>query len=463
MKYILLLLWLLPSLFSDAQETSARVFTAEELREDLDFWQDFLERKHPLLYLYRSKASIDSCFEIARQQISGPMDEREFYLLLAPLAAFIQDGHNSITPSERRMETLRESEFLFPLQLAYAGGKLYVSQNLSGETVPPPGAEIIAIGDTPAGEIVDSIWPLLVREGHSIQLPLSSLVKIFRFYYHLLYGVREEYPVVWRGANGEAYSTVVKGRALAAIQEAASAQRGLHEAGIRLEIIDSLGAGVLTIRSFHPPTIRKQYGMHFRKEVSGHFRQLQQAGVSGLVLDLRGNEGGNPAYVRFALQYLFDKPFTQAASCRVVKKRNASDFFERTRKTWFPAYGIGTFSPKKNSFKGDVVVLTDEGTFSAGVIMAGVLKKHRRAVVVGRETGGNPVIMAGYLIKTSWELPHTRLQIAPGTLCTIYEELSQNTGSGLIPDYLVNIVQEDITGAKDTCLEFALGLITNGR
>lgn len=105
----------------------------------------------------------------------------------------------------------------------------------------------------------------------------------------------------------------------------------------------------------------------------------------------------------------------------------------------------------------------NEGTFSAGVIFASVLKKYNRAVFIGNETGGNPIIMAGYLINTSWKLPNTKIQISPGTLCTIYDDLNLNQGRGLVPKYMINTTAEDLISNNDRTLNYTIKLICESK
>ncbi|MBK7038600.1 MAG: hypothetical protein IPH42_20280 [Bacteroidetes bacterium] len=132
---------------------------------------------------------------------------------------------------------------------------------------------------------------------------------------------------------------------------------------------------------------------------------------------------------------------------------------ERNKKSWFPFYGIGKFQPKKNNFKESVYVLINESTFSAGVILASTLKRENRATFIGTETGGNPVIMSGFFMRSTWQLPNTRIQITPATLATIYNPIELNTGRGLIPDHIIELTPEQLALSEDVYLNYTLDLI----
>ena len=104
-------------------------------------------------------------------------------------------------------------------------------------------------------------------------------------------------------------------------------------------------------------------------------------------------------------------------------------------------------------------MLINESTFSAGVILASTLKRENRATFIGTETGGNPVIMSGFFMRSTWQLPNTRIQITPATLATIYNPIELNTGRGLIPDHIIELTPEQLALSEDVYLNYTLDLI----
>ncbi len=96
-------------------------------------------------------------------------------------------------------------------------------------------------------------------------------------------------------------------------------------------------------------------------------------GATGLVLDLRGNGGGDPATVaRIAGLLLGDT----AVHLSTVVYRH------RERQWWTPELPVGT------AISADLAVLVGPGTFSSGEALAYHLQAQGRATVVGAPTPG---------------------------------------------------------------------------
>ncbi|MBL0009066.1 MAG: hypothetical protein IPP25_18325 [Saprospiraceae bacterium] len=439
------------------------IFSITQLQEDFNYWRHRIESKHPLVYLYTPKNQVDRCFDSLYQEIKYPMTELAFIKLLTPIAALIQDGHTYVIPSKTALDSLRSSEYLLPLEVKCIDDRLYVTQDLSTSAVPLTGLEITAINTTTTKDILSLLLSNLGRDGNNYQHAYAAINESFRFHFHTFFGFDTTYVIHYRTHNNIDRTCTIPGRNLDSIKKEKSIRYPSNEqssaSGLKLNILDSIQTAILGIKTFSPATTNKK----FRAEISNYFETIRKANTLNLILDIRGNSGGNPNHVKFILQHVFDEPFEQARTCRVVKNRHEEELLTRTRKQWYPWYGIGKFKPRKNNFTGNVYALIDEGTYSAGVIFSSVLRKYNRAVFVGDETGGNPIIMAGYLIKTSWELPNTKIQFGSGTLCTIYDDLGLNRGRGLIPDHMINTKPEDLVSFKDQCFDYTLQLIRDKR
>ncbi len=96
----------------------------------------------------------------------------------------------------------------------------------------------------------------------------------------------------------------------------------------------------------------------------------------GVVLDLRGNPGGNALVLHVAVAEFFEH---RVATGTWVKRTGA----ER------PARGLSWFSAE---YPGKVVVLTGPASGSAAEILAHVLQHHGRATLIGRKTAGAVIL-----------------------------------------------------------------------
>lgn len=161
--------------------------------------------------------------------------------------------------------------------------------------------------------------------------------------------------------------------------------------------------------------------------------------ASGIIIDLRGNTGGEDQVAINLAGMLFDKE----TQLMVTRTRKGEDFYYKAK-------------PQKNAFLGRVVVLVDEVSGSASEQLAAGLQEAGRAVIVGKKTAGKDldadiekIPTGAYLIYASGE-PHTPKGI-------VIE------GRGVIPNLEVNLTRKELRVGKDAQLEAAINYIKAAR
>jgi hypothetical protein len=450
-----------------AQQTAAaeaKIYDVQALQRDFKVWRHRLETHHPMLYFYRSKADVDQMLDEVAASINHPMTELEFFHLLSPLLPLLQDGHNTIIPSEATVESFRQDTALFPFDCMVLDGSVYVIRNLSDDSIIHEGAHLLSVNGIPADSLLKVFLRNLPIEAFNNQLALSSINENFRFYYHLYFGFSETYTmrVLYQNNMNE---IEVTGQPLDTIRSIKKSKYGVHEqaAAIELTTIDSLKTAVLRISTFGKQDLKNTYKQRFNPEIKTIMSTVQDAGVEHLIIDVRDNSGGNPDYVNTLLKYLMPQPFTQAIAYRVVTRPGEEAFMRRTSKRFIPANGMGEFSPKQQVYTGKVYVLMNGGSFSASVSLIGVLKKYDRAILIGSETGGNPVVHSGYLLRTTWKLPHTKIRCSPPKLCSVYDDLAANSGRGAMPDIPIEQNIETVLSPEDEALLVTLEMIRRSK
>lgn len=189
---------------------------------------------------------------------------------------------------------------------------------------------------------------------------------------------------------------------------------------VEANIEDSIG--IIEVSRFD-----KNTGQNIRSAAEDFKKQ----GVEGVVLDLRGNGGGYlEAAVSAAGVWLNDKTV-------VIEKKN--DVTQRT------------FESDKNPVLNDVptVVLIGEGTASASEIVAGALRDHGAATIVGSKSFGKGSVQALIGLSNGAELKVT--------IAKWYTPKGNNINKeGIHPDERVAIDIDDINNGKDPQLDAAL-------
>lgn len=171
------------------------------------------------------------------------------------------------------------------------------------------------------------------------------------------------------------------------------------------------------------------------QEMQLALREYIESGKKNLILDLRGNPGGYlESAVSIASYFL---PLGKV----VVRENYGDDSKEELHRSF--GRELGAYAPKK------FVVLVDGGSASASEILAGALKEHGVAKVIGSQTFGKGSVQE--LV----ELPD-----ASSLKVTIARWLTPNgnsiSGSGVTPDVVIDRTPEDRTENRDPQMDAAL-------
>ena len=157
----------------------------------------------------------------------------------------------------------------------------------------------------------------------------------------------------------------------------------------------------------------------------------------GIILDLRNNPGGYlEASVNLAGWFL--------EKGKIV----VSEKFRSGEKEEFKSYGSGFL---KNL---PIVVLVNEGSASASEILAGALRDNRGVKLIGKKSFGKGTVQELQMLKDG---SMVKITVAYWLL----PKGHQIEKNGLIPDYEVDLTEEDIKANKDPQLEKAMEILKN--
>lgn len=168
-------------------------------------------------------------------------------------------------------------------------------------------------------------------------------------------------------------------------------------------------------------------------------REFVQTKSDKLLLDVRGNPGGYlGASVDMASWFLPEG--------KVVITEDYGTFQEPTV---FRSRGYNIFNDKLK-----FVILIDGGSASASEILAGALKDHGRAKLVGSKSFGKGSVQQVVEITKDTLLKITVAKWLTPNGETIAEK-------GLTPDFVVELTKEDIQNKRDLQMEKAVELLNN--
>ena len=194
---------------------------------------------------------------------------------------------------------------------------------------------------------------------------------------------------------------------------------------------------MLKIRTFLFPARRD-----YEAFIDQCFATLAENNTRALILDLRGNWGGDPEASSYVFARLIGKP--------------ARYFEEGT-----PLYTAlaRPIPPAPNAFTGMLVVLTDGACFSSTGHLCSLLRFHERGFFVGEETGGSWTTTDG---SQDYPLRRTGMRLHSSNAAFRTAVTGLPFGRGIKPDLEAAAEIGDLLAGRDLAMELAEWTILPG-
>lgn len=192
--------------------------------------------------------------------------------------------------------------------------------------------------------------------------------------------------------------------------------------------------GVFVIRIF---TFNANAAEKFREAV----REFANSRSDKMVIDVRGNPGG---YLEVAVDIA--SWFLPVGKTVVTEDYGVKRLPDVSR-----SRGYDVFSDKLK-----LVILIDQGSASASEILAGALRDHGKATLVGARSFGKGSVQQLFNVTSNTSLKITIARwLTPNGLSISHE--------GLTPDIAVEVKKEDVEAGKDLQLERAAEFLITGK
>lgn len=404
-------------------------FTIDQLQEDLRLMRSAMEKLHPAMYDYISKEDFDALFDQRFKGRKGSMELEETFRMFAPLMARMGCMHSNVWMPSGYWDNQQGK--LFPIKMRFVGKSAYAYRSYSETDSLPAGAEVLSINGKPMKEILRDLKMVISADARSDQYKKFRLGFRFPLLYSLFYGHPDLFLVVYRNP-GEETNRKAEIFPVPTIR----IWKNMREPrDLDLDIRDDISTAIMTIPHFVYYNDRDK----FYDFVDGSFAEIEKRGIKNLIIDLRGNNGGDPFCAARLFANIAHEPVP------------------------YLSQPYGRYAPLaepvplgENHFNGKLYVLIDGGGASTTGHLLGLLKHRKIGTLVGEETGATYIC---HDASTSFVLRHTRFQvwIATGTFASAVQGLPQDRG--ILPDIPVSPAPHDIAVGRDTVLEHTLSLI----
>ena len=469
-----------------------RKYPKQELQEDYSVLRNILEQKHPSLYWYTPKDSMNYYFDSLYNNIADSMTELQFgWRVVAPLTNKIHCGHTSFGMSKNWNKFISNKRIpSFPLYIKLCGDTMVVTGNLNQkDSVIKTGTIITAINGIRSHELIQKMFQYLPLDGYSDNVNYIRISSNFPYYHRNIFGIYKNYRVGYIDSTGMEQKVTLgmydpsadsahKNRPpVPEKKESRSKIREERRESYRSLAIDTnMKTATLELNTF-----ANGHGRHLKRFLKQSFKTLRKQEIKNLILDIRSNGGGDVTMYAKLARYIRSTNFKVADSSYAVAKSlapytgyikegffNNIGLFFLTKKHSDGNYHFGywerhVYKPNgRNHFNGNVYVLTNGPTFSASTLFCNAVKGQANVTIVGEETGGgwhgNNGIMIPDII-----LPKTKLRVRLPLFRLVQYQHVPKDGRGVSPDIFVPPTVEGVRQNIDRKMEVVKAIISQSQ
>ncbi|MEM9933290.1 MAG: S41 family peptidase [Bacteroidota bacterium] len=447
----------------------------ELLQEDFKALYHSLKISYPSLYRYRSEEYMNHFYTQTLANLQEGNTLRDFYKIISSFISKIGDGHMKVAFPTYFFESEYENKKRFPFKVTFLKEEAFIAENYSGNDLLSH-ARILSIEGESIQSLTSKIAEFIPSDGYNVTGKYHKMADNFSFYYSLVSDTSDSINIDFVPEG----QTNVQSASVGLIPESTIRQimvdKHLSPSETTFDYKRKGDVGVMTLSTFNYPD-------SFMPFVDESFKEIAEANLKKLILDLRGNGGGEESNAIHLYSYLTTGPFlyydryeVNAPPQKTIDQEStlisyetlnffssisAIDGENRCILSKLEPLGDQFLDPKQlispkseNHFDGEVVVLIDGGSFSATSEVCAIMQRDKRATFIGGETGG------GFDGNTSGiydqiTLPNSRLTIKVPLVkyVSAVEEADFLYGRGVIPDFSVNAYGKT---SRDQMMDFAL-------
>ncbi|MDO6388719.1 S41 family peptidase [Pontibacter sp. BT731] len=429
-------------------------FAATDVKVDMAYAYETLQKAHYNLYAYVSKPVYDAAYNNLLQSIrKDSLSLLETTMLMQRLLAIGNVGHCEVDfPAASYITYATQGGTVFPLELAFEDGKAFVRKSYMPDSSIKAGDQLLELNGKPIRKLQAAIHPYLSAERSYFK---DAKLEFWSFprYYWAVFGQKEKFNVKVKQAGGKRSTHTLDAMTVMGYEASRGGEILKNERSFRY----SEDVAYLHPGPFSSPASDGE--AQFKAFVDSAFAAINTQQAKYLILDLRNNAGGHNTFSDYLIAYFADKPFRWFSAFTV---KTSEVLKTQTRKQYPDAIpddytrqilenaGGSTFAyaqtmqqpmPEARRFKGKVYVLVNRQSYSMAAVSGALIQDYGFGEIVGEETGDTPTL---YAAQFSFQLPRTsvELKVPKGY---IVRPNGDEKLAGLIPDHLVrdHLLDED--------------------
>ena len=349
-----------------AQPVTDPGFTADQLREDLTDWQDWLRSTHPDLAHSTDIARLDRQVEALGNGLDGNYTAQEAWMVLSTLNPIFADAHTGLAVPPA-------PDASFP-PVGIRGGHAWIGSAIASQSQLRPGERIVAVDGVDIDAMIASVLPHIRGESDQLRERILEL----RF---------AEYLAFWSGRSlfRQIDLEGIEGNSFRLFYAPQADRAGEDEALFSLDFQSS--TAVLTVQSFDLAQLDT-----FNTFLAEAFAVIASRGSQRLIIDIRQNGGGARELSDRLLAYLTADRYTPTSA---ITARITPDNIAR-----IPGAELGQVvhlpfpqwveppAGLEHRFVGEIIVLLGPNTYSQGIVFATIVQDFHIGRIAGLPTEG---------------------------------------------------------------------------
>lgn len=470
------------------------IVPADALQRDVDVLEATYGALHPGLHRYLSDAELAAAYAGLRRDFARPHRLDRAYLAWSAFAAKIRCGHTYANFFNQR-DAVQKALFQhprLPFLFRWIDGEMVVTRDLGSGADLKPGTRILALDGVPTPAILAALMPYARADGGNDDKRVASLQRIggsryeaFDVFHPLLYPASVgEVATLRYVAPGTRRARTATVRRLAYDADAVPPMQGaMATPDSPMGWAIAFPRADLAVWRMPDWAAYSHAGWDWQGHLDRGVDDLVARGVRDLVIDLRGNEGGDNVGAAL-LARLIDAPATMAIATRTVRYRRVPDALRPQLSTWDKSFydwgeaAVGTadgvyrltkydtggsgiaIAPKAPRYTGRVWVVVGPDNSSATFEFAQAVQLRKLGTLVGEPTGGNRRGINGgaFFFMT---LPGSGIELDVPLIAQFPE--TPTPDAGLLPDVPAHETADSIAAGRDVAMEAILARIDEGR
>lgn len=450
--------------------------------EDYNVFLTVLRSKEGTIDLHISRDSVETNFGTLKEELKESKSYIDLFKLFSTATAKIQCGHTQLQASNNVVKEWIFQKNSLPIDYVMVGKKLFTTktQNETNKSKTkriatrkptiqksiPPDCEIYSIDNRTISEMMKSISKYVSSDENGIDFKYYQVGQLFEFYRNITFTEKLDSIKIRYISRKDTVETYLPSD----YPPINSINKRMQEFQKKIDK-NSEDKGKFNIQKgkygyFRFASFVNCRGIAYEEFLEKSFTTLQKKNIHYLIVDLRGNTGGQMQYsfMRYIVgpnvnlgSYYVEKP-KKIFENRHIKKRNKFYLNHRIlskiykhRKRKRPDYNGTVFTgavDEKLIFKGKIIVITDEATFSAGSYLACNLKTLAKAKIAGQKAGGS--FYKGNAGTLRVILPNSKffLSVNPNTYRTQLED-NIDSQSIKVPDYELEPIYPNLKKKDD--------------